>query len=105
MIAGKENGPPWKSVFNLPTLLLGYELRYGLCERKLFYENNYLVSYFWLSWVFFFFLFFCVGFFSGFGEQGLLSSCGTRAPHCCGLCCCRTQAPGLARSVVVVLRL
>ena len=48
MIAGKEDGHPRKSVFNPPTLLLGYELRYGLCEGKHFYRNNYLVSYFWL---------------------------------------------------------
>ena len=67
MIAGKENGPPWKSVFNLPTLVLGYELKYGLCEGKLFYKNNYLVTYFWLSWVFFFFFLLCRLFlFSGF---------------------------------------
>ena len=75
MIAGKENGPPWKSVFNLPTLVLGYELKYGLCEGKLFYKNNYLVTYFWLSWVFFFF-FCCVGFFSSRGSHcGVFPGC------------------------------
>ena len=38
---------------------------------------------------------FCAGFFSGFGKQGLLSSCGVRASHCCGLCCWKLKLRGL----------
>ena len=87
MIAGKEDGPPRKSVFNLPTLLLGYELRYGLCEGKLFYRNNYLVSYFWLSWASF-----AVQAFSLVVASGAALQHSSRDSHCGVFLCCRAWA-------------
>ena len=38
----------------------------------------------------------CMGFFSGHGQQGLLSHCSVQAPLCSGASCCRAQAPGRA---------
>ena len=58
-----------------------------------------------------------LGFFSSFGEQGLLSICRTGASHCGGFSCCRAQVlgawvavpvtPALQRtgSIIVVYRL
>ena len=41
------------------------------------------------------------GLFSSCGEQGLLSSCSTRASHCSGFSCCGAQALQCAGSVTV----
>ena len=38
--------------------------------------------------------------FSSCSKLELLSSCGTKASHCCGLSCCGARAPGQAGSVV-----
>ena len=38
----------------------------------------------------------CVGLFSSYSKQGLLSSCGAQAPHCCGFSCWGAQALGYA---------
>ena len=59
-----------------------------------------LFFYFWLHWVFI-----DVQAFSSCNEQGLLSSCSTRASHCNGFCCCRACVLGRAGSVVVAHRL
>ena len=42
----------------------------------------------------------CMGFFSSYGEWGLLSSCGALASHCCGFSCCGAGTLGARTSVV-----
>ena len=55
-----------------------------------------LFAYFLFHWVFV-----AARAFSPCSEQGLLSSCGVRASHCCGFPCCGVQAVGVQASAVM----
>ena len=53
-----------------------------------FLKTLFIYFYFWLCWLFVAFL----GLFSSWGEQGLPSSCSSRASRCSDFSCCRTWA-------------
>ena len=66
----------------------------------LFFNQKKLFVYFWLHWSFI-----AAQAFSRRGEQGLLSSCGAQASHCCAFSCCKHRLYGMRASVAAAGRL
>ena len=104
-------------ILNFFNIIIFHKIVFCEDVKWVYYQANkyifliFLHFYFEYAKYFFKILFICSSFifgctgssllraFSSFGEQGLLSTCGVQASHCCGFSCDGARALGIRASV------